>query len=140
MQEERRVAAWIGASVVIEGDVKSSEDMTIAGTVKGNVMVPEHTLVVAAAAKVRGDIIARSALVQGEVTGTITAGQKVEVGENGSVVGDIIAPRMVVAEGAVVHGRVEIARAGAGGGQGALRGTGGAPLFYCFRTGTPGSE
>ena len=113
VQEERRVAAWIGASVVIEGDVKSSEDMTIAGTVEGNVLVPEHTLVVEAAAKIRGDIVARSAVVHGEVTGTITADQKVEVGEKGSVAGDIIAPRMVVAEGAVVPGRVEIARAGA---------------------------
>ena len=106
MQEERRVAAWIGASIVIRGDLTSSEDMTIAGRVEGDVTVRENTVVVAPKATIHGDIVARVVAVHGEVTGTITAAHKVEVGETGSVQGDIITPRMVVAEGAVLHGRV----------------------------------
>jgi len=109
--EERRVAAWIGASLVIKGDLTSSEDMTIAGQVEGNVAAREHALVVAPQATIQGDVTARSVIVRGQVTGSITAKEAVEVGETGSVDGDIEAPRMTVSEGAVLHGRVKVARA-----------------------------
>jgi cytoskeletal protein CcmA (bactofilin family) len=109
VREERRVAAWIGSSIVIRGDLTSSEDLTIAGTVEGDVAVPKHTLVIAPSARVRGDIVARAVAVHGKVSGSVTADGKVEVGETGSVDGDISTPRMVVAEGAVLRGRVGIA-------------------------------
>jgi cytoskeletal protein CcmA (bactofilin family) len=109
--KERRVAAWIGASIVIKGDLISSEDMTIAGRIEGDVTVREHTLVIAPRARIQGNVVARAVAVHGEVVGTITAQGKVEVGETGSVDGDITAPRMVVAEGAVLHGRMGIATA-----------------------------
>ena len=38
--QERRVAAWIGASIVIEGNLTSSEDTTIAGRVEGSELKP----------------------------------------------------------------------------------------------------
>src|SRR5690606_2337226 len=85
--EERRVAAWLGASLVIQGDLSSSEDTTIAGRVEGNVTVRDHNLVIAPGAHVRGDIIARSVEVHGEVIGKITATARVEIGETGSVEG-----------------------------------------------------
>ena len=110
MQEERRVAAWIGASLVINGDLTSSEDMTIAGRVEGDVAVREHDLIIAPGASIRGNIVARSVAVHGEVRGTIAANRKVEVGATGSVEGDITAPRMAVAEGAVLHGRIGSAK------------------------------
>lgn len=109
--EERRVAAWIGRSIVIRGDLVSSEDLTIAGQVDGDVAARDHVLVVAPEATIRGDVMARSVIIHGEVTGSVNAREKVEVGETGSVDGDIDAPRMTVAEGAVLHGRVKVARA-----------------------------
>lgn len=107
--EERRVTAWIGASIVVKGNLTSSEDITIAGQVEGDVIVREHTLVIAPEATIRGTITARTVVVQGAVVGTITAERKVEVGETGVVDGDIVAPRMVVAEGAVLHGQLGVA-------------------------------
>lgn len=109
MQEERRVSAWIGSSLVIRGDLSSSEDMTIAGRIEGDVAVPKHVVVIAASARVRGDIVALAVTIQGHVAGSVTAEQKVEIGETGSVDGDVRAPRMVVREGAVLHGRVAVA-------------------------------
>ena len=67
--EERRVAAWIGPSIVITGDVTSSENMTVAGRVEGDITVREHALVVAPGGTVRGNIVARGVVVQGEVLG-----------------------------------------------------------------------
>ncbi|HEY0674290.1 MAG TPA: polymer-forming cytoskeletal protein [Longimicrobiales bacterium] len=107
--EERRVAAWIGASLLIEGNLTSSENMTVAGQVDGDITVREHALLVAAGGIVRGNIVARAVVVHGEVLGKITADARVEIAATGSVDGDIIAPRMMLAEGATVHGRVGIA-------------------------------
>lgn len=107
--EERRVVAWIGASIVVKGNLTSSEDITIAGEVEGDVTVREHTLVIAPHARIRGNIVAQTVVVQGQVMGTIRAERKVEIGETGSVDGDIRAPRMVVAEGAALHGQLGVA-------------------------------
>ena len=108
MFEERRVAAWIGASLVIKGDLTSSEDITIAGEVEGDVSVKEHKLVVARGATIRGNMVARAVEVHGAVVGTTTSDGKVEVGATGSVDGDIASPRLVLAEGATLHGRVSV--------------------------------
>lgn len=110
--EERRVAAWIGASVVIQGDVTSSDDMTIAGEIDGDVRVPRNTLVIAPEARIRGSIVAHHVSVLGKVWGSITADGSVEVGDTGSVDGDIRAPRMAVAEGAALRGRLRIDTSG----------------------------
>jgi cytoskeletal protein CcmA (bactofilin family) len=112
--EERRVAAWIGASILIEGNVTSSESMTVAGRVEGDITVREHALVIAAGGTVRGNIVARDVVVHGEALGSITASARVEVAATGSVHGDISAPRMVLAEGATLHGRIGIAATPAG--------------------------
>lgn len=107
--DERRVAAWIGASIVVRGDLTSSEDMTVAGRIEGDVTVPEHTLVVTPNARIEGNVTAKTVAVHGEVAGTITGKRLVEVGATASVDGDIIAPRMKVAEGAGIRGRMRIA-------------------------------
>ena len=106
--EERRAAAWIGASLVIKGDLISSEDMTIAGQVEGDVTAREHTVTIASQANIRGNIVARAVTLHGKVIGSITAAGRIEVGETGSVEGEIKAPRMVVSEGAVLRGRVQL--------------------------------
>ncbi len=107
--EERRLTAWIGASILMKGDVTSSENMTVAGRVDGDITVREHALVVAAGGTVRGNIVARDVVVHGEVLGTITAEGRVEVSATGFVHGDIMAPRMMLTEGATLHGRIGIA-------------------------------
>lgn len=106
--EERRVAAWIGPSVVIQGNVNSSEDMTIVGQVEGDVSVPEHMVIVAKGAQIRGNIVARAVVMQGEVHGTITVSGRVEVADTGRVKGDIVAPRAIVQEGGMLNGTLTI--------------------------------
>lgn len=108
MEHERRSAAWISASVVIKGDVTSSEDMTIAGRVEGDVTVKDHALNIDAQAKIKGNVVARAVTVNGEVVGTITSESTVAVGETGSVEGQIKAPRLALTEGATLRGQVQM--------------------------------
>ena len=105
--EERRVVAWVGKSVVFRGDLSSSEDMTIDGRVEGTVELPDHCLTIGPNADIRADIVAKTVSVRGAVTGTITAGDKIVVAETGSVEGNIISPRLALADGAVLRGRVD---------------------------------
>jgi cytoskeletal protein CcmA (bactofilin family) len=105
--DERRVVAWLGKSVVFKGDLVSSEDLTIDGRVEGTIELRDHSLTVGPNGSVRADIVAKNVTVRGAVTGTITAGEKVVVYEVGSVEGDIISPRLVVVDGAVLRGRVD---------------------------------
>jgi cytoskeletal protein CcmA (bactofilin family) len=105
--EERRVVAWVGKSVVFEGDLSSSEDMTIDGRVEGTVTLRDHGLTVGPHAEIRADIVAKTVTVRGAVIGMITATEKVVISETGSVEGDISSPRLALADGAVLRGRVD---------------------------------
>ena len=105
--DERRVVAWVGKSVVFKGDLTSSEDMTIDGRVEGTIELRGHGLTIGPDADIRANIVARTVTVRGAVTGTITASDGVLVCETGSVEGDIISPRLAVADGAVLRGRVD---------------------------------
>lgn len=110
MADERTEAASIGASIVIKGDLISSEDTIIAGQVDGDITVNGHTLTLASQASIRGNIVAAAVAVHGQVVGTIASPGKIEVGETGSVEGEIRAPRMVLCEGATLHGRIRITK------------------------------
>jgi cytoskeletal protein CcmA (bactofilin family) len=107
LDEERRVVTWVGTSVVFKGDLSSSEDMTIDGRVEGTVKLADRGLTIGPNAKIRADIVAKTVTVRGAVTGTITAGDKVVVSSTGSVEGDVISPRLALADGAVLRGRVD---------------------------------
>jgi cytoskeletal protein CcmA (bactofilin family) len=57
-------------------------------------------------------VFAKSVIVLGEVTGNVTASDKVDIRDNGSVDGDIISPRVAIAEGAHFRGSVDMQRKG----------------------------
>ena len=105
--EERRVVAWVGQSVVFKGTLLSSEDMTIDGHVEGTIEVREHGLTVGPHADIRADAVAAIITVHGTVIGNIRASVKVDIRATGRIDGDVIAPRIVMADGAVVRGRVD---------------------------------
>ena len=55
-------------------------------------------------------MFAKSVIVLGEVTGNVTASEKVDIRDNGSVDGDIVSPRVAIAEGAHFRGSVDMQR------------------------------
>ena len=55
-------------------------------------------------------MFAKSVIVLGEVTGNVTASDKVDIRDAGSVDGDIVAPRVAIAEGAHFRGSVDMQR------------------------------
>jgi len=103
----------IGKSVVIKGELNGSEDLTIEGHVEGTMQLKEHVLTVGPNGRIKAQVFAKSVIVLGEVTGNVTASDKVDIRDNGSVDGDIVSPRVAIAEGAHFRGSVDMQRKGA---------------------------
>jgi len=102
----------IGKSVVIKGELNGSEDLTIEGHVEGTIQLRDHVLTIGPNGKIKAQVFAKSVIVLGEVTGNVTASDKVDIRDNGSVDGDIISPRVAIAEGAHFRGSVDMQRKG----------------------------
>ena len=107
MQEE---LASIGKSIIINGELTGSEDLTIEGKVDGKIELKDHVLTVGANGRIKAQISAKSIVVLGQVTGNLTATEKVDIKENGSVEGDIVAPRVAIADGSHFRGSIDMQR------------------------------
>jgi cytoskeletal protein CcmA (bactofilin family) len=102
----------IGKSVVIKGELNGSEDLTIEGHVEGTIQLKDNVLTIGPNGKIKASIFAKSVIVLGEVSGNVTASDKVDIRDNGSVDGDLIAPRVAIAEGAHFRGSIDMQRKG----------------------------
>jgi cytoskeletal protein CcmA (bactofilin family) len=103
----------IGKSVVIKGELSGSEDLTIEGQVEGRIDLKDHLLTIGPNGKIKAEVFAKAVVVLGEVMGNVTASEKVDIRDNGSVDGDIASPRVAIAEGAHFRGSVDMQRQGA---------------------------
>ena len=110
-QMERDVVN-IGKSVVIKGELSGSEDLTIEGHVEGKIELKDHLLTIGPNGRIKAQVFAKAVIVQGEVNGNVTASEKVDIRDGGSVDGDIISPRVAIAEGAHFRGSVDMQRKG----------------------------
>jgi len=99
-----------GKSVAIKGELSGSEDLTLGGQMEGTISLPAHTLTVGPQAEVRADISAKAVVVMGSISGTVSAGDRVEIRATGSVIGDVTSPKLVIADGGSLRGKVEMTR------------------------------
>jgi cytoskeletal protein CcmA (bactofilin family) len=106
-------AVNIGKSVVIKGELNGSEDLTIEGQVEGKIELRQNVLTIGPNGRIKAAVFAKSVVILGEVTGNVTASEKVDIRDNGSVDGDIAAPRVAIAEGAHFRGSIDMQKAGA---------------------------
>jgi len=102
----------IGKSVVIKGELNGSEDLTVEGYVEGRVELRDHVLTVGPNGRIKAEVFAKAVIVLGEVTGNVSATEKVDIRDKGSVDGDIISPRVAISEGAHFRGSVDMQRTG----------------------------
>ena len=100
--------ASIGKSIVINGELSGSEDLTIEGRVDGKIELRDHVLTVGPNGRIKAQVSAKAVVVLGQVTGNLTATEKVDIKENGSVEGDIVAPRVAIADGSHFRGSIDM--------------------------------
>lgn len=96
-----------GKTLLLKGDLRSSEDITIEGRLEGAIHCDGHTVVLAPSANVTGDILAGDITVFGQIAGQLTATGGVDVRAGAAVTGRVVSQRFILDIGASFNGRVE---------------------------------
>ena len=111
LSSERRQVAWIGQGVTIEGKITSNQDIRIDGRVQGSIDAGQFELVLGPGSELKGGVNARSVLVGGKLEGDVTVGERLQIQSTGTLLGDIVAPRLVIQDGGVLVGKADVAGA-----------------------------
>jgi cytoskeletal protein CcmA (bactofilin family) len=98
----------IGRSIVIKGEIAGEEDLVIAGRIEGRIHLNGCRLTLAPDSQVHGEIEAGSVVAGGRVEGKIVASDRLDVGATAAIDGEVTTPSLVIADGAQVHGRVDM--------------------------------
>lgn len=104
-----QVISIIGPGMRIEGDCDTDGAVRIEGTVHGNVRAGK-AVVVGKEGSVEGDIFTQDAVISGRVTGTLRAESRLEVQSTSHIDGEVLAGRMVLEEGAMLNGTVQMGK------------------------------
>jgi len=96
----------LGNTMSIKGELSGSEDMTLYGQMEGSIRLPNHTLTIGPDADIRAEISAKALVIMGTVTGNVTVAEKVDIRSTGTLVGDLVSPRLAIADGGSIRGKV----------------------------------
>ena len=100
--------AHIGKSVLIKGELSGSEDLYIDGQVEGTIELREHNLTVGPNGRVQANVNAKEVIVHGSLKGNVRAVDRIDIRKSGTVVGDLVAMRVVIEDGAFFKGSIDI--------------------------------
>ncbi len=100
----------LSSSLLIKGEITGKEDLYIDGEVQGKIRILDSKVTIGPHGRVSADIEAREISVRGNVKGSLLGHERVEIGPTGDVKGDVISRRLVIEDGAVVHGSIEVER------------------------------
>lgn len=97
----------IGSDTVVSGNLEGDEDLTVEGRVEGSINLSK-TLSIEVGGVVRANINVRNAIISGVLVGNIEAQESVHLTEQGRVVGDIAAPRVILVDGSSFRGNIDM--------------------------------
>ena|SRR5688572_29800407 len=100
----------IGASLHINGEVTSQEDITIHGRVKGQIRMQEGGLLVAPSGSVDADVEGARVTIQGTLAGNVAAAERIELTPTADVSGTLTTCAIMMHDGATFNGLIEIDR------------------------------
>ena len=101
-------AAVIGPGIVIDGDISGSENLVIEGKVRGHIHLASHEVTVGPSGEVSADVFAKIIRVAGKIKGDLSGKEKVIISSTGNVHGNIVTPRMLLEDGAVFKGSIDM--------------------------------
>jgi cytoskeletal protein CcmA (bactofilin family) len=104
--------ATIGKSLVIKGEVSGSESLYIDGRVEGSINLAGNRVTVGRNGVVSANVTAREIVVLGKVKGNLQASDRVDIRNEGSLTGDVVAQRISIEDGAYFKGGIDIRKPG----------------------------
>ncbi len=106
---QKRLDSLIGAGTRVEGDVVFTGGLRIDGTINGNVATVDNlagTLVISEQARVAGEVRVSHVVINGTVTGPVSANDYLELQAKARVHGDVHYRSLEMHVGAVVEGKL----------------------------------
>ena len=100
--------SYLGPGLHIKGEIIGNEDLKLDCKVEGLISIGGFRLTVGPSAHLIADIVAREAVISGEVNGDIRACDRIEIMKSASIVGDVSTGKITIEEGAYFNGGVEI--------------------------------
>lgn len=107
-QVARKRASMLGPASKVAGDLVADENVEIQGLVEGCVRARRSRVTVGSEGFVQSRVEARSVRVRGTIRGNVSAEDWIEVKAGGVIRGDVRAPRIILHDGAIVTGRLDM--------------------------------
>jgi cytoskeletal protein CcmA (bactofilin family) len=97
----------LGRGTTFEGVLKGEGEVVVEGSFQGEVNL-SGSFAVGVEGRVEASIQARAVTVEGTIVGNVTVSERVDIRATGVIEGDITTPRVAVAEGATIRGRINM--------------------------------
>ncbi len=107
MAEDSKTFTKIGSTVVIDGNVSCEEDIAVEGIIKGGI-VTTADIYVESAGTIEAQVETKNIQIQGTLVGNVSASERFVLMPGGKMVGDVNAPRVVISDGAMFKGNIEM--------------------------------
>ena len=95
IEQENNTINLIGAGTTIKGDVESTGDIRIDGTLKGNLRT-KGKVVIGTTGLVKGEVYCKHSDVEGKIEGKINVNELLSLKSTSSILGDIAAKRLAI--------------------------------------------
>ena len=97
----------LGPTLEIDGEIEGEEDLVIQGKVKGKI-TSKKSLTIDQSGQLEAMVVTDTMTVSGKLEGNVEAATRIEIRADGNVVGDLKAPRIIIADGAKFKGHIEM--------------------------------
>ncbi len=97
----------LGPDAKFKGELTFDTAAMVQGAIEGSVK-SKGKLFIADGSRCKATVVAGEVAIEGHIEGNIQATERIELKPNGKVTGDIVASRMIMAEGAAIDGHVRI--------------------------------
>ncbi|HEY2932774.1 MAG TPA: polymer-forming cytoskeletal protein [Acidobacteriota bacterium] len=98
----------IGASLFFKGDIEGTEDLAIEGEIEGKINLKDNNLHLGPKSRIRAEIYAKTVTIEGDVRGDVYASERLIIKKSGRLNGNIVAPRLVLEDGARFKGTIDM--------------------------------
>jgi cytoskeletal protein CcmA (bactofilin family) len=106
----------IGKSLKLAAEVRGAEDLYVDGELVGSIELDGKSLTIGPNGRVEADVIAQSVTILGQLDGNVRASDSIELRKTGTFLGNMVTARIIIEEGAVFRGSVDIVKPGQEGG------------------------
>lgn len=108
-RSQNSIETLVGVDTQINGDVHFSGGLRVDGAIRGDVSEPNaspSTLILSENGSIEGAVTASKIVINGKVTGTVKAGQFIEMQSKARIIGDLHYKSLEMHTGAVIEGKL----------------------------------